>query len=136
FFALWYLMLRASSWSYWLTLLLATPAAGFLIRIFIIQHDCGHHSFFRSRRANDFLGLACGLLTLTPYYLWRRNHSRHHASSGDLDHRGHGDVDILTVDEYRRRSPWGRLKYRLYRNPIVMFGFGASFMFMFRQRFT
>jgi omega-6 fatty acid desaturase (delta-12 desaturase) len=136
FFALWYLMLRASTWSYWLTLLLAVPTAGFLIRIFIIQHDCGHHSFFRSRRANDILGQLCGLLTLTPYYLWRRTHSRHHASSGDLDHRGHGDVDVLTVEEYRQRSTWGRLKYRLYRNPILMFVFGASFLFVLRQRFT
>ena len=101
FCGLWYLMYLSLSWSYWLTLLLAIPTAGFLVRIFIIQHDCGHHSFFRSRRANDLLGGCCGLFTLTPYYLWRRSHSRHHASSGDLSHRGHGDVWVLTVDEYR-----------------------------------
>jgi omega-6 fatty acid desaturase (delta-12 desaturase) len=136
FCGLWYLMYLSTFLSYWVTLALALPTAGLLMRIFIIQHDCGHHSFFRSRRANDLVGQACGLLTLTPYHLWRRSHSRHHASSGDLTHRGHGDVDILTVDEYRQRTPVGRLKYRLYRNPIVMFVFGASYLFMLRQRFT
>lgn len=136
FCGMWYLMYLSTFWSYWLTLALAVPTAGFLVRIFIIQHDCGHHSFFRNRRANDVLGHACGFLTLTPYYLWRRNHARHHSCSGDLHHRGHGDVGILTVDEYRSRSRFGRLKYRLYRNPLVMFLFGASYLFILRQRFT
>lgn len=136
FCVMWYLMYLSTSYSYWLTLALALPTAGLLVRIFIIQHDCGHHSFLHNRRANDLLGHACGFLTLTPYYLWRRSHARHHASSGDLTHRGQGDVDILTVDEYRQRSRFGRLKYRLYRNPIVMFVFGASYLFMIRQRFT
>lgn len=136
FCGMWYLMYLSTFWSYWLTLLLAVPTAGFLVRIFIIQHDCGHHSFFRNRHANDVLGHACGFLTLTPYYLWRRSHARHHSSSGDLNHRGQGDVGVLTVEEYRSRTRFGRLKYRLYRNPIVMFVFGASYLFILRQRFT
>ncbi len=136
FAGLWYLMYLSLSWSYWLTLFLAVPAAGFLVRIFIIQHDCGHHSFFRSRRANDFLGGFCGVFTLTPYYLWRRSHSRHHASSGDLSHRGHGDVWTMTVEEYRSCSYLGRLRYRLYRHPLVMFILGPSVLFILLQRFT
>ena len=122
--------------SIWLLLLLAIPAAGFLVRIFIIQHDCGHRAFFRSRQANDVLGSLCGVLTLTPYQFWRRTHARHHVSSGNLDHRGYGDVMTLTVNEYRGRSKWGRFCYRVYRNPLFMFGFGASFMFLIQQRFT
>ena len=136
FCLVWYVMYLSTFWSYWLTLLLAVPAAGFLVRIFIIQHDCGHHSFFRNRLANDLLGHACGILTLTPYHLWRRLHARHHASSGDLNHRGHGDVSVLTVDEYLGRSRFGRLQYRLYRNPFVMFFLGASYLFILRHRFT
>jgi omega-6 fatty acid desaturase (delta-12 desaturase) len=136
FCGLWYLMYLSVSWSYWLTLCLALPTAGFLVRLFIIQHDCGHHSFFRSRRANDLLGEFCGVLTLTPYYLWRRSHSRHHASSGDLSHRGHGDVWVLTVDEYRSLSFFHRLRYRLYRHPLCMFVLGPSVLFILYQRAT
>jgi omega-6 fatty acid desaturase (delta-12 desaturase) len=136
FCGLWYFMVLSLAWSYWLTLLFALPTAGFLVRIFIIQHDCGHHSFFRSRRANDLLGSACSVLTLTPYYLWRRSHARHHASSGDLSHRGQGDVAVLTVDEYLNRTWSGRMRYRLYRNPLVMFVVGATYMFVLHQRLT
>ena len=136
FCGLWYLMTLSISWSYFLTLALAVPAAGFLVRIFIIQHDCGHHSFFRNRRANDALGSACGILTLTPFQLWMRTHARHHVSSGDLSHRGQGDVGVLTVDEYLSRSRFGRLRYRLYRNPLIRFVLGASFLFLIQQRFT
>lgn len=136
FCGLWYLMYLSLSWSYWLTLLLAIPTAGFLVRIFIIQHDCGHHSFFRSRQANDLLGGLCGFFTLTPYYLWRRSHSRHHASSGDLSHRGHGDVWVMTVDEYRSCSYLGRLRYQLYRHPLLMFVLGPSVLFILVQRLT
>lgn len=136
FAGLWYLMYLSLSWSYWLTLFLAVPTAGFLVRIFIIQHDCGHHSFFRSRRANDVLGGFFGVFTLTPYYLWRRSHSRHHASSGDLSHRGHGDVWVMTVGEYRNCSYLARLRYRLYRHPLVMFVLGPSILFIVLQRFT
>ena len=136
FCGLWYLMYQSVAWSYCLTLLLAMPTAGFLVRLFIIQHDCGHHSYFRSRRANDLVGGILGLFTLTPYYLWRRSHSRHHASSGDLSHRGHGDVWTLTVDEYVRLTYFGRLRYRLYRNAVFMFVLGPSLLFILRQRFT
>jgi acyl-lipid omega-6 desaturase (Delta-12 desaturase) len=136
FFALWYLMYLSLALPYWVTLLLAIPAAGLRMRIFIIQHDCGHHSFLKSKLANDVLGTICGAITLTPYRLWKRTHSRHHASSGNLDHRGHGDVVTLTVAEYQSRSPWGRLRYRLYRHPLVLFFFGASFLFIIRQRLT
>jgi omega-6 fatty acid desaturase (delta-12 desaturase) len=129
-------MYLSSSRSYLLTLALAIPAAGFVVRIFIIQHDCGHHSFFRSRRANDVLGSVCGILTLTPYHCWKRTHARHHVSSGDLHHRGQGDVGTLTVDEYLRRSWWGRFRYRVYRHPLFMFFIGASLLFIVRQRLT
>ena len=136
FCGLWYLMYLSTFWSYWLTLVLAVPAAGLLVRIFIIQHDCGHHSFFRTRRANDLLGNFCSIFTLTPYHLWKRSHSRHHSTSGDLNHRGNGDVCVLTVNEYLRRSRIGRLRYRVYRHPLFLFLFGASFLFVVRQRFT
>jgi omega-6 fatty acid desaturase (delta-12 desaturase) len=136
FCGLWYLMYLSVFWSYWLTLLLAIPTAGLLVRLFIIQHDCGHHSFFRSQRLNDMLGALCGLFTLTPYSLWRRSHSRHHASSGNLRHRGHGDVWVLTVDEYVSRSYLGRLQYRLYRHPLFLFVIGPSLLFLVRQRVT
>jgi omega-6 fatty acid desaturase (delta-12 desaturase) len=136
FLGIWYLMYLTSAQHVWLTLLLAVPAAGFVVRIFIIQHDCGHHAFFRSHRANDLLGFLCGLVTFTPYHLWRRTHARHHVSSGNLDHRGHGDVGVLTVAEYQARSRLGRLRYRVYRHPLFMFFVGASFLFVIRQRFT
>jgi omega-6 fatty acid desaturase (delta-12 desaturase) len=136
FCGLWYLMYLSTFWSYGLTLLLAVPAAGFLVRIFIIQHDCGHHSFFRNRQANDVLGFLCGIITLTPYHFWRRTHARHHVTSGNLSHRGHGDVSTLTVEEYLARSRLGRLGYRLYRHPLFMFFLGASYLFIIRQRFA
>jgi omega-6 fatty acid desaturase (delta-12 desaturase) len=119
---------------WWLSLLLAVPAAGFLVRLFMIQHDCGHGAFFRDRLANDLVGRVIGVLTLTPYDYWRRTHAAHHASSGNLDRRGLGDVDTLTVREYLSRSFWGRLHYRFYRHPLVMFGFGPAYLFVLRQR--
>jgi omega-6 fatty acid desaturase (delta-12 desaturase) len=119
--------------SYWLTLALAVPAAGFLVRTFIIMHDCGHGSFVPSRRANEIIGFITGAITLTPFAQWRRDHALHHASSGDLDRRGHGDVLTLTVDEYLARSKWGRLKYRLYRNPITLFILGPIFLLFVRH---
>jgi omega-6 fatty acid desaturase (delta-12 desaturase) len=136
FGALWYLMYLNLAGAYWFSLLLAIPAAGLLVRLFIIQHDCGHHSFFRSRRANDALGAFCSIFTLTPYRLWRRSHSRHHASSGNLDHRGHGDVWTLTVAEYQSRTYLGRLRYRSYRHPLFLFVLGPSLLFVLQQRFT
>jgi omega-6 fatty acid desaturase (delta-12 desaturase) len=119
---------------YWLCLLLAIPAAGFLVRLFMIQHDCGHGAFFRHRLANDWVGRAIGVLTFTPYDSWRRAHAGHHATSGNLERRGIGDIDTLTVREYLALSRWGRLRYRLYRHPIVMFGLGPAYLFILRQR--
>ena len=118
----------------WATPLIAIPAAGFLVRLFMIQHDCGHGTFFSHRRANDWVGRVIGVLTMTPYDFWRRTHAVHHASAGNLDRRGIGDVDTLTVREYRALSRWGRLKYRLYRHPLVMFGLAPAYLFLLRQR--
>ncbi len=119
---------------WWLALLLALPAAGFLVRLFMIQHDCGHGAFFRHRLTNDWVGRLLGILTLTPYDFWRRTHSIHHATSGNLQRRGIGDIDTLTVREYLARPWYGRLKYRLYRNPAVMFGVGPVYLFVLRHR--
>jgi acyl-lipid omega-6 desaturase (Delta-12 desaturase) len=113
---------------------LAVPAVFLLIRLFIIQHDCGHGSFFASRRANDFLGRTLGVLTLTPYVFWRSSHAVHHASSGNLDRRGPGDINTLTAREYRALSPIRRLFYRIYRHPITLFGVGPLFLFVIRNR--
>jgi acyl-lipid omega-6 desaturase (Delta-12 desaturase) len=134
FAAIWALMWVAVHYGYWIGLLLAVPAAGFLVRLFMIQHDCGHGSFFRSRFASDWVGRAIGVLTLTPYDFWRQTHALHHASSGNLDHRGFGDIDTLTVREFLSRSRWRQLLYRLYRHPLVMFGFGPTYLFMLRHR--
>ncbi len=120
--------------SYFLTILCAIPAGGLLVRLFIIQHDCGHGSFFKSRAANDWLGRVIGVLTLTPYGHWKQGHAVHHASSGDLDRRGRGDVDMLTVAEYEALSPLRKLGYRLYRNPFVMVLLGAPINFILLQR--
>ena len=134
FLALWTSMWAALDIGYWLSLLLALPAAGFLVRLFMIQHDCGHGAFFRHRVANDWIGRVIGVLTLTPYDFWRRTHAIHHATSGNLERRGIGDVDTLTVNEYLARSKWGRLRYRLYRHPIVMFGLGPAYLFILQYR--
>lgn len=131
----WALMYFSLSVGYWLTLLLAAPAAFFLMRLFIIQHDCGHASFFRSARVADTVGSILGVLTLTPYHYWKKTHALHHATSGNLEHRGFGDIDTLTVDEYLARSRWERFKYRLYRHPVVLFGVGAIIHFFVRHRF-
>ena len=120
--------------AWWLTVLMIFPIAGLLIRTFIIMHDCGHGSFLPWPKANDAIGFITGVLTFTPYAQWRREHALHHASSGDLDRRGFGDVTTLTVAEYRALSSWGRFKYRLYRHPFVLFGIGPLHM-MVLQRF-
>ncbi len=134
FAVLWTLMWLSLGVSYWLTLLLAVPAAGLLVRFFLIQHDCGHGSFFRRRRTNDWVGRTIGVLTLTPYDYWQHSHALHHAGSGNLDRRGIGDIDTLTVREYLALSRWRRLRYRLYRHPIVMFGAGPAYLFILRHR--
>jgi omega-6 fatty acid desaturase (delta-12 desaturase) len=118
----------------WASLLIAIPAAGFLLRLFMIQHDCGHGTFFANRLANDWVGRGIGVLTLTPYDWWRRTHAIHHATTGNLDRRGIGDIDTLTVREYQARSWRGRLKYRLYRHPLVMFVVGPAYLFFLQHR--
>jgi acyl-lipid omega-6 desaturase (Delta-12 desaturase) len=135
YMALWCLMLFTLRVSVWLTLPLAVLAAGFMVRIFIISHDCGHGSFFPSRRANDILGFITGVLTFTPYYHWRWEHALHHGTSGDLDRRGTGDVWTLTVQEYLAASRWKRFAYRFTRNPVVLFGLAPLAMFFVKQRF-
>ena len=134
FLVFWALIWAALDHGYWIGLLLVVPAAGFLVRLFMIQHDCGHGSFFSGRLANDWVGRAIGILTLTPYDHWRRSHARHHASSGNLDQRGVGDIDTLTVQEFLSRPRWRQIVYRLYRHPIVMFGVGPTFLFILQQR--
>ena len=131
---LWLLMWASLDIGYWLCLLLSVPAAGFLVRLFMIQHDCGHGAFFRQRAVNDWVGRVISVLTLTPYDFWRRTHAIHHAHSGNLDHRGIGDIDMLTVREYLALSRWRQLLYRLYRHPLVMFGIGPVYNFVLRQR--
>jgi omega-6 fatty acid desaturase (delta-12 desaturase) len=134
FLVIWALMWAALDHGHWIGLLLVVPAAGFLVRLFMIQHDCGHGSFFFGRLANDWVGRAIGVVTLTPYDHWRRSHARHHASSGNLDQRGVGDIDTLTVREFQSRPRWRQIVYRLYRHPIVMFGVGPIFLFILQQR--
>ncbi len=134
FITLWGLAVWASSLSYWLVIPICLAASAFLVRLFLIQHDCSHGAFFRTRQMNDWVGRVIGVLTMTPYDLWQRSHLIHHSSHGNLDHRGIGDVLTLTVDEYNARSFWGRLSYRLYRNPFVLFGIGPIFIFLFHHR--
>ena len=117
-FVLMYFSLQVS---YLLTLLLAIPAAGFMVRIFIIFHDCGHQSFFASRKLNDLVGAITGVITFTPYYRWRHAHAIHHATAGDLDRRETGDIWTMTVAEYQAASKAKRISYRIYRNPVVIF---------------
>ncbi len=127
-------MYRLLALSFWWTLALALPVAALLVRTFVLMHDCAHGSFFVSRRANRIVGAVTGLLTLIPFEYWRHEHSLHHASAGDLDRRGHGDVDTLTVREYLGRSPWGRLRYRIIRHPLVFLIIGPVF-FVLEKRF-
>ena len=114
----------------------AIGAAGFVIRTFIIFHDCTHGSFFKNKKANDRIGFITGVLTSFPYEKWKREHTIHHATSSNLDKRGIGDIDMLTVEEYFAKSKWGRLGYRLYRNPLVMFGLGPIYMVLVLNRFN
>ena len=132
---LWYLMYWSWSVSPWITLPLAIVAAGFVVRIFIIFHDCGHGSFFQSRRANDAVGFLAGVLTFTPYYHWRWEHSIHHATAGDLDQRGTGDIWTMTVQEYLESTRGKRFAYRLARNPVVLFVIAPVLVMLVKQRF-
>jgi acyl-lipid omega-6 desaturase (Delta-12 desaturase) len=127
-------MFVANGVSYLLVLALAVPAAGFLTRTFIVFHDCAHGSFLSSKRANATLGGALGVILFTPFAWWRYKHAVHHATNGDLDRRGTGDIQTLTIDEYRARSWGGRLGYRLFRNPLVMFGLGPVWVVLIQPR--
>ena len=136
YLALWVAMYLVYDVSYWLVLALAIPASGFLLRTFILFHDCTHGSFFESRRGNVWLGTFTGLLVMTPFENWKHDHAVHHGTSGDLDRRGVGDVQTLTVAEYNAK-PWrGRLGYRLFRNPLVMFGIGPLYSLVIAPRFS
>src|SRR5260221_13601384 len=134
---LWYLMYLClhHSVSWWLVVPLAILAGGFLVRVFIIFHDCGHGSYFKSRGVNDAVGFVAGVLTFTLYYHWRWEHAIHHSSAGDLDKRGTGDVWTMTVQEYLESSRWKKFAYRLSRNPFILFGLAPLFLFLVLQRF-
>jgi omega-6 fatty acid desaturase (delta-12 desaturase) len=134
YFILWGLMIWSIQISYWITLALSIPAAGFMMRTFIIFHDCGHGSFFKSQKANDFVGRITGLLNFTPYYRWKRDHAIHHATAGDLDRRGTGDVYTMTVKEYLAAPWWKKVVYRISRNPFFMLGIGPIFVFVIYHR--
>ncbi|MDE9451841.1 fatty acid desaturase [Aliiroseovarius sp. Z3] len=134
FVLLWGLAWWSMSISLWLTFAISVFNALFLLRLFTIQHDCGHGAFFKQRALSDWVGRVIGVLTLTPYAVWRRTHSIHHSSAGNLGKRGIGDIVTLTVDEYNALSRFERLRYRLYRNPIILFGFGPGYLFLLQNR--
>ena len=134
FVAIWGVAWWAMSVSHLLALTLAVLNGGFLVRLFAIQHDCGHNSFFRNRLVSDWIGRVLGVMTLTPYDVWRRSHSIHHSAAGNLDHRGYGDIHTLTVREYFARTYWQRFLYRLYRHPLVLFGLGPGYLFLVQNR--
>ncbi|MDC0656543.1 fatty acid desaturase [Leisingera sp. SS27] len=134
FLVLWALAWWSLSVSYWLTLALSVCIAAFLLRLFTIQHDCGHGSFFNNRHVSDWVGRIIGVLTLTPYDVWRRTHSIHHSTHGNLDKRGMGDIHTMTVAEYRAASRWDRLIYRLYRHPVTLFCIGPGYLFFLQNR--
>lgn len=133
---LWVLTVYSLSVSYWLTAFLILLAAGFLVRLFIIFHDCGHGSYFRSQKANRIVGMFFGILAFTPYDKWHNRHMRHHGTVGNLDKRGVGDVWTMTKEEYQASDTWNRVKYRIYRNPLVMFGIGSLYVFLIQNRLT
>jgi len=136
YLGLWALIVYSLSISYWITAFLAVLAAGFLVRLFIIFHDCGHGSFFKSQKASTAVGVIFGIFTFTPYFNWHKKHMKHHATVGNLDKRGEGDVWTMTADEYLKSSKWKRIQYRVYRHPITMFGVGALYVFLGENRIT
>lgn len=136
YIGLWIAMAFLINISWWYVLPLIILAAGFTVRLFIIFHDCGHGAFFKSKTANDIVGIVLGILTFTPYYRWHHAHLIHHRTAGNLDKRGIGDVWTLTVEEYKNRTPRQRFFYRVYRNPFIMFGLGAGLVFLVTNRLT
>ena len=135
FFAICAAMLALIKQGHYWAILGALPVGGLIVRIFIIQHDCGHGSFFSSKRVNDWCGRLLSVFTLTPYDPWKRGHALHHAGSGNLDRRGIGDdILTLTVTEYEALSRFRKLKYRLYRHPVILFGVGPAFVFILQHR--
>ncbi|WP_120501960.1 fatty acid desaturase [Roseovarius sp. EL26] len=134
FITLWALAWASLSVSYWLTLGISFVNAAFLLRLFTIQHDCGHGSLFKNRDLSDWIGRVLGVLTVTPYDVWRRTHSIHHSASGNLGRRGIGDIVTLTVAEYNARTPFGQFMYRMYRHPLTLFGFAPSYLFLLQNR--
>ena len=131
---IWIALFFTMNISWWLTLGLSVLCGLFLVRVFIIFHDCGHGSFFKSKKANDILGFITGMLTFTPYHHWKWEHAMHHATNGDLDRRGIGDIWTLTVKEYLTSSRMTRINYRLVRNPFILFVFAPLFLFMVLER--
>lgn len=136
FLLLWFLAYKSLSVSIWLSLVFSVVAAGFVVRIFIIFHDCAHMSFFKSGKANRIVGTIAGIITHFPFEKWKRSHALHHATSGNLDKRGDGDIWVMTVEEYREAGFWLRLGYRLYRNPFILFGLGPLFLLLGSNRFN
>jgi len=134
FILLWTLAWASLAVSYWASFGFIVLTAGFLVRLFALQHDCGHGSLFRSRRVNDWVGRVLGVFTLTPYDVWRRDHAIHHAGAGNLEKRGTGDIDTLTVREYLALSALGRFRYRIYRHPFMLFVVGPAYQFFVRHR--
>src|SRR5690606_12253790 len=136
FLVLWFLAYQSLAISIWLAVPCIILAAGFVVRTFIIFHDCTHMSFFQNKKANRMIGTITGIITHFAFEKWKWSHSIHHATSSNLDKRGVGDVWVMTVDEYIEASFWGRLAYRLYRNPIIMFGLGPLYLFLISNRFN
>lgn len=136
YMVLWILMVMSIQISYLLTFVLGVISAGFLVRIFIIFHDCGHGSFFKSKKANDMVGIITGIITHTPYYKWHAHHADHHATTVNLDQRGLGDIWTMTVSEYMNASRWERFSYRIVRNPFILFLIGPLYVIFIMNRFT
>lgn len=136
FILVWYLAYLSLEISVWATIPLAMIAGGFVIRIFIIFHDCTHQSFLKNKKANRIIGTIAGIITLFPFEKWKRDHNIHHATSGNLDKRGTGDIWVMTIEEYKEASFKQRFAYRLYRNPLVMFGLGPLYLFLVANRFN
>lgn len=134
FLVLWFLAYQALSVSFWLSLPFSILAAGFMIRSFIIFHDCTHGSFFKNKKLNNLFGNITGVITHFAYEKWKKEHAIHHATSGNLDKRGVGDIWVMTVKEYEEATKWERFQYRLYRNPIILFGFGPLYLFLIANR--